>query len=75
MLHFFASLSGHALKILALLCIVSLLSTGFVALFTREGSRLRAWFLSDPERLAYLGIAFLFLAWLTLVFYNRVTGS
>lgn len=48
---------------------------GFVALglFTRRGSRSRAWITATPNRIGLLGIAILVLLWMVVALYNAAT--
>lgn len=44
---------------------------GAVCLFTRSGSRARAWITATPNRIAGLGIVILVLAWVGVFAFNE----
>jgi len=46
---------------------------GAIFLFTRRGSRARAWVTATPNRIAGTGIAFLILLWIGVATYNEAT--
>jgi heme/copper-type cytochrome/quinol oxidase subunit 2 len=48
---------------------------GAIFLFTRRGSRTRAWVTATPNRIAGTGIAILILLWMGVATYNEATRT
>ncbi|MFC5479704.1 hypothetical protein [Massilia suwonensis] len=51
--------------------IIIAVAFGAIYLFTRSGSRARAWITATPNRIAGLGIAILILLWVGVLTYNE----
>ena len=53
--------------------IIGAVGFGAIFLFTRRGSRARAWLTATPNRIAGTGIAILILLWIGVATYNEAT--
>lgn len=53
--------------------IIGAVGFGAIFLFTRRGSRTRAWVTATPNRVAGTGIAILILLWTGVATYNEAT--
>jgi len=53
--------------------IIGAVGFGAIFLFTRRGSRARAWVTATPNRVAGTGIAILILLWIGVATYNEAT--
>lgn len=51
--------------------IIAVIGLSSVYLFTRSGSRVRAWITGTPNRIAGLGIVILVLLWVGVLTYNE----
>jgi hypothetical protein len=55
--------------------IIGAVGFGAILLFTRRGSRARAWVTATPNRIAGTGIAILILLWIGVATYNEATRT